>query len=218
MSKEVEKLKELSYSPTITLGVIERDEDLKSIFTEEIKLPFSILYRLSEEGQLNTRTKELLNTIFEKLILTKRELIDKYLRLANDKGVNISTIKEYDTVASETVLEEPQEEKIVEVTQESKPKKKAVKKEKTGKELPKWYGKDKITKDIEKQGGNSTPVQRAMLKLNDLKNVYFNLNARGIKDMLASANTLSDEDCRKIVAAVTTFERQMETVLKSKNK
>ncbi len=57
-----------------------------------------------------------------------------------------------------------------------------------------------------------------MIKLNDLKNLYFNLNTRGIKDMLADANTLSDEDCRKIVAAVTTFERQLQEVMKKNKK
>lgn len=213
MSTKVEKLKELTYNPTITLSLIEKDEDLRNIFTDEIKLPFTILYRLSEDGTLNDRTKELLTTIFEKLILTKRDLIEKYLKIAYDNNIVVSNQKE---------IEQPEfneeEHNLVEVTVDTTAKKKSIKKEKTGKELPKWYGKDKITKDIIKQGGNASPVQRAMLKLNDLKNIYFNLNTRGIKDMLADANTLSDEDCRKIVAAVTTFERQMENILKNNKK
>ena len=216
MATQVEKLKEITFNTTITLALIETDNDLKDIFTDEIKLPFNILYKLSEEDKLSERTKELLTTIFDKIILTKSDLIDKYLRLAHNKGVSINTIKEIEIEVEEESEIDEEEGKVVETAVDTKVIKKAVKKEKTGKELPKWYGKDKITKDIAKQDGKATPVQRAMLKLNDLKNLYFNLNTRGIKDMLADANTLSDEDCRKIAAAVTTFERQMEDILKKK--
>ncbi len=216
MATEIKKIAELEFSSTITLGVIDRDEVLKEIFTDEIKLPFSVLYKLSEEGQLNERTLEILTEIFEGLILTKKELIDKYLRIAEASNIKITYHREIEIEVEEPNLEDEEEDKVVEPTIESPKPKKSVKKEKTGKELPKWYGKDKINKDIERQGGKPTSVQRAMLKLNDLKNLYFNLNTRGIKDMLADANTLSDEDCRKIAAAVTTFERQMEDILKNK--
>ena len=197
MATEVAKLKELDYNTTITLGVVEQDADLKAIFTDEIRLPFSILYKLSEEGRLNDRTKEILTSIFEKLILTKKELIDKYLRFANSKGIELKYTREMEPVV-ETL------------------KKKVVKKEKTGKELPRRYGKEKITQDINSQGGTATPVQRAMLKVNDLKNIYVNLSARGIKDMLGDAGLLSDEDCRKIVSVITIAERQLEDILKRK--
>lgn len=207
MGTKVEKIKELTYNTTVTLALIEIDADLKAIFTDEINLPFNILYKLSEEDKLSERTKDLLNTIFEKIILTKSDLIDKYLRLAHNRGISIDN-KDIIIVEEEEIkIDEP----IIETTN-----KKTVKKEKTGKELPKWYGKDKITKDIERQDGQATPVQRAMLKLNDLKNLYFNLNTRGIKDMLGDANTLSDEDCRKIVSVITIAERQLEDILKKK--
>ena len=215
MATEVEKIKEITYNSTVTLALIEIDEDLKGIFTDEIKLPFNVLYRLSEENRLSERTSTLLTNIFEMIILTKSDLIDKYLRLANNRGVSINTIRELE-IEVEEEQEYDEEEGVVKQEVEEKPKRD--KKEKTGKELPKWYGKEKIVKDIERQGGNTTPVQRAMIKLNDLKNLYFNLNTRGIKDMLAEANTLSDEDCRKIVAAVTTFERQLQDVMKKKKK
>jgi hypothetical protein len=209
MATEVAKLKEMDYNTTITLGVIEQDPDLTEIFTDEIKLPFNILYKLSEENRLNDRTKELLIVIFDKLILTKRDLIEKYLRLADSKGVHINHTNEIEVeeIDEEITIVEP----IVET-----PKKKSVKKQKTGKELPRRYGKEKIVKDIERQNGNATPVQRAMLKVNDLKNIYVNLSARGIKDMLGDTNLLSDEDCRKIVSVITIAERQLEDILKRK--
>lgn len=216
MATEVGKLKEITFNSTVTLALIEIDEDLKNIFTDEIKLPFNILYRLSEEGKLSERTTELLITIFDKIILTKNDLIDKYLRLANNRGVAIDSIKEIEIEVEEEPEFDEEEGKVTEPTVDTTPKKKAVKKEKTGKELPRRYGKEKITQDIEKQGGNATPVQRAMLKVNDLKNIYVNLSTRGIKDMLGDAGLLSDEDCRKIVSVITIAERQLEEILKRK--
>jgi len=214
MATEVAKLKEIDYNTTITLGVIEQDVDLKEIFTDEIKLPFNILYRLSEEGRLNDRTKEILANIFEKLILTKKELIDKYLRYATTEGIDINYTKELE-IEIEEDEQIDEEEGVIEPVVET-PKKTIVKKEKTGKELPRRYGKEKITQDITKQGGTATPVQRAMLKVNDLKNIYVTLSARGIKDMLGDAGLLSDEDCRKIVSVITIAERQLEDILKRK--
>lgn len=215
MATEVAKLKEMDYNTTITLGVIEQDADLKAIFTDDIKLPFNILYKLSEENKLNDRTKELLTIIFEKLILTKKELIDKYLRFADTKGIEVNHNKDLEIEVEEDNEIDEEENIIIEPIIEEV-KKKPVKKEKTGKELPRRYGKEKITQDIKNQGGSATPVQRAMLKVNDLKNIYVNLAARGIKDMLGDAGLLSDEDCRKIVSVITIAERQLEDILKRK--
>ena len=216
MATQVEKIKEITYNSTVTLALIEIDEDLKEIFTDEIKLPFNILYRLSDEGRLSDRTQELLVSIFEKIILTKNDLIDKYLRLANNRGVSIDSIRELEVEVEEEPEYDEEEGKVVEPIVDITPKKKAVKKEKTGKELPRRYGKEKIIQDIEKQGGNATPVQRAMLKVNDMKNMYVNLSTRGIKDMLGGAGLLSDEDCRKIVSVITIAERQLDDILKRK--
>jgi hypothetical protein len=216
MATEIQKLKELTYNTTITLGVIQQDNDLLEIFSEQIKMPFNILFRLSEEGILNERTKELLTNIFEKLILTKKDLIDKYLRLADTNGVVVSSIKEIPIEVEEDFEEEEENITPIIVDTEKVEKKAKEKKEKTGKELPRRYGKEKIAQDIAKQGGNATPVQRAMLKVNDLKNIYVNLSSRGIKDMLGDANLLSDEDCRKIISVITIAERQLEDILKKK--
>jgi len=51
-----------------------------------------------------------------------------------------------------------------------------------------------------------------------LKNIYVNLSTKGIKDMIGGFESLSDEDCRKIVSAITTFERQMVEIVKTKAK
>lgn len=84
------------------------------------------------------------------------------------------------------------------------------------KKLPRRYGKDKIEADIEKQGGKPTELQLAMLAVNKLKNIYVNLTARGIKDMVGGTKLLSESDCRDIVAVVSTVEKKLKPILKRK--
>jgi hypothetical protein len=215
MAKTIEKLAELEYNELVTLGMMEQYDDLREIFTDEIKVPFTMLYSLQKEGKLNDQTKELLVELFENLILTSKDLINKYQRLMQSPPT-----PQTEPIAVAEVVEE-----VVEVIEEvavvEEPIKVVVKdkvSEKKESVIPRRYGKEKITKDIEAQGGKSTPVQRAMLKVNDLKNIYVNLSTRGIKDMIANTDSLSDEDCRKIVSAITTFERQMADIVKTKAK
>jgi hypothetical protein len=210
MGTIVGKLKELEYNELITLAVIENYEDLTDIFKSDIKMPFSILYKLQKEGKLNDTTKEILVDIFEKVILTKHEFIDKYLQFLN--GFDTETPVEVVVEIPSVEIEVP----IVEVEIETPIKDKVSEKKESL--VPRRYGKEKITKDIEAQGGIASPVQRAMLKVNDLKNIYVNLSTRGIKDMIGGTDSLSDEDCRKIVSAITTFERQMGEIVKTKAK
>lgn len=219
MAKTIEKLAELEFDELTTLALIEKNDDLLSIFTDEVKIPFSVLYTLQKEGRLNEDTKKLIETLFDKIILTSRNLVEKYLSLSNK---DFTELKKLDKENVGIILEEINlggrndspiinEEPIKDVIKD----KVSVKKESV---IPRRYGKEKITKDIETQGGVATPVQRAMLKVNDLKNIYVNLSTRGIKDMIANTDSLSDEDCRKIVSAITTFERQMAEIVKTKAK
>ena len=212
MAKTIEKIAELEYNELVTLGMMEQYDDLREIFTDEIKVPFTMLYSLQKEGKLNDQTKELLVDLFENLILTSKDLINKYQRLMQSPPT-----PQTEPIAVAEVIEEVVE--VVAVVEE--PIKVIVKdkvSEKKESVIPRRYGKEKITKDIEAQGGVATPVQRAMLKVNDLKNIYVNLSTRGIKDMIANTDSLSDEDCRKIVSAITTFERQMAEIVKTKAK
>lgn len=216
MATTVEKIRDLDYDELITLGLIEQDDDLRDIFNGEINMPFSILYRLQKEGRLNDETKELISSIFQMIILTKKELIDKYLRLASNDGKVINVSMPITPVEVIEVISEVEEE-IEEVVEE--PIKDIIKDKVSSKkesDVPRRYGKEKITADIKAQGGNANPVQRAMLKVNDLKNIYVNLSARGIKDMVGGTNLLSDEDCRKIVSVITIAERQLSEILKKK--
>lgn len=193
MATVVQKLRDLEYDELLTLGVIEQDEDLTNIFKEEISLSFNVLRTLAKENKLSESTKLLMQTLFEKVILTKTDLINKYTNLAQHSGKPIKVVDS--TIPLEI------------------PKVKVVKKEKV---LPRRYGKTLIKKDIERQGGKPTNAQITALALNDLKNVYVNLNARMIKDMLTDKNTLTDEDYREIRSTITLVKNKLRVILKKK--
>lgn len=195
MATEVKKLKELEYDELITLGIIEKDEDLSTIFKEEINLSFNVVRTLAKENKLSDNTKSLMRTLFDKVILTKTDLINKYTNLAQSTGKTIKVLDETPVIIEEVQIN------------------KTTKKEKV---LPRRYGKALIQQDIQKQGGKPTNAQMTALALNDLKNVYVNLNARLIKDMLTDKNTLTDEDYREIRSTITLVKNKLKVILKKK--
>jgi hypothetical protein len=89
---EIEKNTELEYNELVTLKVIEQDEELCSIFKEDIKLPFSMLYRLSKDGSLNFSiiTKRSIG-ILDLLILTNNSSIDfLFLSISSFVSINVN--------------------------------------------------------------------------------------------------------------------------------
>ena len=196
MGTQIQKLKELKYDELITLGVIEKDEDLTSILMDEVKLSFNVLYTLSKEDKLNEKTKTLIKALFDKVILTKTNLINKYLLLAEVDGKDVSEIAEPITPI-ESIEVKP-----------TKPSKKET--------LPRRYGKDQILKDVEKQNGVPTNAQLTAIAVNDIRNVYINLNTRLINDMLTDKPILTDEDYREIRATITILKNRLKPILKKK--
>ena len=210
---KLNKITDVPYNETLTIALIEKDELLRTTFGSELKLPFSLLITLSKEGKLeNEDTKSFLRCIFEDVILTQSELIRKYRELANANNIDLAEVKSIpETPTPPTVTEEVTEktaEIVAEIPKKEKPKKESA--------IPRRYGKEKIMADITKQGGKPTPLQTAMLRVNDLKNLWVNLQARGVKDMVGGTNLLSDADCRDITSAITIMERRLETILKRK--
>jgi hypothetical protein len=63
MVTEVQKLKDLNYDEVSALSVIEKDEDLNEIFTDEVKMSFNLLRTLSEEGKLSQDTKDFIGHV-----------------------------------------------------------------------------------------------------------------------------------------------------------
>ena len=90
-----------------------------------------------------------------------------------------------------------------------------VKKDKTPK-LPKRYGKRQVEKDIAANGGVKTELDRAMLDLNDIRNLYCRLLARAISDKVLGTKKLSDQHCRDIVAVKRILENKVTPIFKIK--
>jgi hypothetical protein len=83
----------------------------------------------------------------------------------------------------------------------------------TKKKLPKHYGKKRILADA-KDG--LTELDRAMLALNTMRNIYSKLKHRGIKDKLTDKKKLTTEDCRDIIAVVRILENRTKNILNKK--
>lgn len=205
MVTKVEKILDLEYDELVTLAVIENNDDLKEIFYDDIKMSYNMLLTLSKEDKLNQETKDFIKNIFDKIILTSKPLINKYVLLGEKENKVFGKIETpvHKIEEVEKIIEQPQEE--------SKPSTKKPKKEKA---LPRRYGKANIVKDIEKQGGKATNVQLTALAVNDLKNIYVNLNNRLINDMLTDKPKLTDEDYRDIRSAISIVKTKLKDVLK----
>lgn len=197
MGVTVEKVAELEYNEIITLKLIEGDTDLCGIFKEDINLPFNILYRMSKENVLTEEIKTMVFDIFDKIVSCKKIYVDKYLRLQNaEPEIQETPVPQETTVVAEVVVVE------------SKPKKE--------KATPRRYGKVAIEEDIAKQGGRATNAQLTALAVNDLKNIWVNLNARLVKDMLLDDKILTDEDYRDIRSTVKIAQTKLKNVLRKK--
>lgn len=194
MAIEIQKIYELEYNEVLAISVIESDEDLRSIFCDEIKLPFNMVRTLSIENKLNDEAKNLIKQLFDKIILTKEQLCEKYKRLSHQ---NIAEDKQIEVV----------KEVVVETKTETPKKVKA---------LPRRYGKVQINKDVQKQGGKPTNAQLTALAVNDLKNLYVNLSNKMIHDMLSGSPLLSDEEYREIRSTITILKNKMKPILKKK--
>lgn len=207
MAFTFEKVAELKYDELTSLYLIETEDILKEIFEEKVKTPFNLLYKFIKDGgeMISTETKETIFEIFDKLISTREDLAERYQHLLSTNYAN--------QVLDKKGIVETKEEAVVE------PKPDVVKSEtpaKKEKALPRRYGKDKIQKDIKEQGFPATPLQRAMIDLNDVRNIYVKLSDRAIKDLLGGGQNFTDEDCRKISAIVKTFKQQAEAIINKK--
>jgi hypothetical protein len=231
MATVVEKIQELEYNELLTLGVIEQNADLTEVFKGEINMPFNLLYKLQKEGNLNDATKKLLVMIFEKLILTKQSFINQYNKLGDiDYVPNTDIAKEEPLHINSDVLPIADEDEVVmetvapiaPIVAKTTPvaPKAVVEKTKvkvlTEKTIPRRYGKQQIEKDILAQGTKATPLQRAGLKLNDLKNMNVNLMNKFIKEVHLGTEVITEEDALEIIASVTMLERKLAKILKKK--
>jgi hypothetical protein len=207
MGVTVEKIADLDYNELVALNVIEKDEDLCSMFTEDVRLPFSMLYRMSKENTLNEDIKEIIFDFFDKVISTKKNYVEKYLRVLNSDIENLVPPKVETQEIPAIVEPEPIKKVVVKAktTKTNKPK-----------ELPKWYGKSKVLIDIENQGGIATAPQLGVISINDIHNIYLKMTRITINDMLTDNRILTDEEYRKVKAINKTYSNQMKAIFKDK--
>jgi polyhydroxyalkanoate synthesis regulator phasin len=208
MSFTFEKVAELEYNELVSLYLIETDELLKEIFVDKVKTPFNLLYKFIKDGgeMMSTETKEVIFELFDKIISTRENLAERYQHLQKNDYIN--------QVLEKKNIVEPKVdvEKVIFKTESYK-----VKHDKpVEKSVPRRYGKDKILKDIKEQGTPATSLQRAMIDLNDVRNLYVKLSDRAIKDMFGGTENFTEEDCRKITAVVKTFKQQVESIINKK--
>jgi hypothetical protein len=202
MATKIEKLKDLNYDEVSALNVIEKDEDLHEIFTDEVKISFNLLRTLSEEDKLSQDTKDFIKEIFDKLILTKSNLINKYVLEVEAIGKTVSVITEPEPQIEE---EEEEEEKELEEVED-----------KGSKKLPRRYGKVYIERDIKAQGGKATNAQLTALAVNDLKNVWIKLSSRMVSELLSGEPKMTDEEYREIRSAIKIVENKLKPILNKK--
>jgi len=77
---------------------------------------------------------------------------------------------------------------------------------------PRRYGKIQIEKDIIKQCGVATELQKTMLALNELKSLYLNLQSKGTSDRYRGTNKISVSDGKKIRDAIYEFKKEIEHI------
>lgn len=78
--------------------------------------------------------------------------------------------------------------------------------------LPKHYGKKRILEDI-KNNAKQTELDRAMLGLNSLRNMYATLKNRCIKEKLTDVKFFTNADYREIIATVRIVENKLKPIL-----
>lgn len=214
MATIVEKIQDLAYDELLTLGVIEQNADLTEVFKTEVNTPFSMLYKLQKEDKLTPDMKSWLNIMFEKLILTKQSFINQYIRLGGLDEPTVESVVPQELIMLNNDVLPIIEESNVAIKGVKTPKEKPQSVVKKDREIPRRYGKTEILKSVEKQGFKATPIQRAGLKLNDLKNLNVSLMNKFIKDTFLADQILTEEQYVQIGSAITMFERKIVTILK----
>lgn len=229
MSKTLEKIKDVEYNELVVLLLLYNNKRLWDIFKDQLKLSIHALITIAKNNGLSYETKEILHCFFNDIILTHASVLEdyeNYLAVYKQKGLDkfvSSTVKTEDSVTavtpSEPVVKEEKIEKTAELNEDIKPVAKEVDKakKKPNRKLPRRIGKEAIEQMIAENGGKSTQLHRVMLRINDLKNLYVKLQARGIKEMhVEDGSVLTDDECRVITSAITILEQKVSPILKKK--
>lgn len=80
------------------------------------------------------------------------------------------------------------------------------------KKLPKEYNKARIEADIKDNDGVATEFHKAMLALNDMKNIRARLNNKGKRQRYADGKPFTEEECRTIIAVVGIMKNRLNSI------
>lgn len=208
MTKTIEKIADLEFNEIATLKLIEMNEDLTSLLISDENTTFADLYEKQATSKLNEDTKSDILEIFEKIILTKKDLASKYSNLLEKCLANKLVATKEEKVTPKVVTKQvvPTTPKVI---------KKVAKETKEGKvEMPRRYGLVAVNEDIAKQGGKATILQSAMISSNDLKNLYVNVNNRLIKDYFSQESNITDAEYRDLIKAIATIKQIVNPIIK----
>lgn len=219
-------MKKTTFNLVSALNLIAIESDLSQMFTAKFPFgkndSFSKLISLAENGKVPTDKVKFIEGTYENVILSRPAFLDKYKAfLANatkpaSKKISInpnsgnSPVRDTESLTNKMAFSSIDSEKktapkdIKNSGLQNQPVK-----------LPKEYNKTRVLEDIAARGGGKpTEFENAVLELNDLKNMYYNLNAKCNRRRYRNTNDLSDADCRDITAAIATFKKKMAHLIK----
>jgi hypothetical protein len=88
--------------------------------------------------------------------------------------------------------------------------------------LPRRYGRNKILNDIKSENRKSTQIERTMFAINEIRNIYCNLERKLIHDLFVERNEikegyyLTDEEYRDIIATQELLSNKLKKILNRK--
>jgi hypothetical protein len=88
--------------------------------------------------------------------------------------------------------------------------------------IPRRYGKDKVLADIEKDNRKASQIEKSIIAVNSIKNMYVNLERRLIHDLFVERGefegdvALTEEECRDIVAIQQLMATKLKSILNKK--
>lgn len=193
MESIIENNNEIKYDIYKTLYVIKTDDDLYTIYKSFITKDINALIKDIQNGELNDKDNNIIQDIFESIILVE----DKYINTYNNITHDFKPVTNNNNNNKVDIIEDVFK-------------------------LPRRYGKDKIIKDINKENRKATQAEKAMMSLNTIKNLYCVLERKIVNDIFVERNKysgsklLEDDEYRDIIALQELMSNKLKKILNKK--
>ena len=195
----------LTFDLVTALNLISNEGDLRRTFTT--KFPsvtvesFPEMVTAAKSGNLEEDKANFVIGLYENVILKRKAFVEKYVAIYSNATIPASTVT---PKVKKTI--KPKVTKVVELpTKDTKVK------------LPKEYNKTRVMEDIAARGDSKpNEFEMTVLACNDLKNIYYELNAKFNRMRYLNTNELSEADCRDIVAGINTLKKKLAHLIKKR--